>query len=90
MRQVQSEVKVIDERRQVLLREQSVAEHRVSEAIAKLKELGVENAGDLNVADLAALRDKTREALTQNLATVRSQIAEANKVFAEYEAVAQS
>jgi len=71
-----------------LLGDQKLAEHKVQEAINKLIELGVEDAGKLTVEQLAALRDKTRADLITNLTAVQGQITEANQVLAEYDAIA--
>lgn len=71
-----------------MLGDQKLAEHKVQEAINKLIELGVEDAGKLTVEQLAALRDKTRADLITNLTAVQGQITEANQVLAEYDAIA--
>jgi hypothetical protein len=90
LKAAQGRVKEIGEKRQRLLSEASVEEHKVNEALAKLAELGVENADKMSVAELTTLRDQTQASLEENLAKVKAQIAEADTVMAEYEAVTQA
>lgn len=80
----------MDSQREKLLREASVEEHKVKESQAKLTELGIPDADKLSVTELVALRDKTQAELTENLATVKSKISEANVVLAEYTAAVQA
>lgn len=89
LKQVQQDVRAIDERRQQILSDQKVAEHKVNESLGKLKELGVD-AGRLSIEEIAALRDKTRTELLTNIGTVQGQIKEANVVLAEYDALTAS
>jgi hypothetical protein len=44
----------------------------------------------MSVAELTTLRDQTQASLEENLAKVKAQIAEADTVMAEYEAVTQA
>lgn len=87
LKAAQARVKEIGDKRQQLLRDASVEEHKVNEALAKLKELGVDGADKLQIADLVALRDQTQAAVEADLAKVKTQIAEADAVMAEYESV---
>ena len=90
LRQVQNDVKTIDAQREKLAGEAKVEEHKVKEAITRLKELGITDAAKLSIADLEALRTKTQATLQADLATVRGKVTEANAVLAEYDATIQA
>jgi predicted transcriptional regulator len=90
LKQVQNDVKTIDAQREKLAREAGVEEHKVKESIARLKELGITDAAKLSVADLEALRTKTKASLESSLATVTQKVTEANAVLAEYDATIQA
>lgn len=76
----------MDAQREKLLREASVEEHKIQESLSKLRDLGIPKVDELSVEDLVKLREQTEAELHANLTTVKAQIAEANKVLAEYEA----
>lgn len=87
---MQANAKTIDTQREKLAREAGIEEHKAKEALTRLKELGVQDAGKLTVAQLEALRTETQARLEQELAVVAGKVNEANKVLAEYDAVLQA
>lgn len=86
LKAAQAKVKELGLKREQLVGDERVEASKVEQMLAKLKDLGV----DASTMDLAALRKmqaEEQEKLSSGMATLQSQIAQAEAVLAEYEKV---
>jgi hypothetical protein len=89
LKAAQNSVKSLAIKRERLIGDLRVEEAKVTQTVATLKELGIENADKLSVADLKKASEKTHAELIVNLDTLKAQIAQAEAVMVEYEEVIQ-
>lgn len=87
LKAAQTSVQALGRKREKLVGDAAVEESRVKQAVDQLTALGIENADKLTVAQLTKLREQSQAELEANLTTLQTQIAQAEKVMSEYEAV---
>jgi hypothetical protein len=83
----QAKVKSLAALREKLAEDERAEASRVDQAIGQLKALGVENAAELSIEDLRKLQASEQAKLVTNMDALQTQIAEAEGVMADYEAV---
>ena len=86
---VQRQTKLLATKRDGLIREAGIQQQRVTEALGKLKELGVADADKLSVEQLKKLRDKKQKELEAGVAALKAKVADSTRLLAEYEQVGE-
>jgi F0F1-type ATP synthase membrane subunit b/b' len=89
LKAAQSAVKTLATRREQLVGDARVEESRVKAAIEALQGLEVPNPHKLTVVQLQALKETSGKNLEKHLDTLKTQIADAQALMAEYDSVSK-
>lgn len=84
LKDIQARVKKLQGTRDEIIGTFKVQESKRDEAYAKLRELGIENPEKLTSKELQALADQKRAELAEKVAALNEQLAQGEKLIAQY------
>jgi hypothetical protein len=85
LKEIQARVKKLQGTRDEIIGTFKVQESKRDEAYGKLRELGIENPEKMSSKELQALADQKRGELAEKIATLNEQLAQGEKLIAQYQ-----